>query len=112
VPEGRIGSRDSPSIASDANARLGEGINIQYTLMVRIFRALLWVMVLENRTRSIVKTAVYRVIIIFLLAGITYYYTGNLGQTTNISILFNAGGTVIYYFWERLWDRISWGKSA
>jgi uncharacterized membrane protein len=56
------------------------------------------------------KTVTYRVVIFALLAAITYYYTGNAGETTVISIVFNVSGAVIYYFFERLWNAISWGK--
>jgi uncharacterized membrane protein len=56
------------------------------------------------------KTVTYRVVIFALLATITYYYTGNAGETTVISVVFNVSGAVIYYFFERLWNAISWGK--
>jgi uncharacterized membrane protein len=45
-----------------------------------------------------------------LLAGITFYYTGNAGEATTITILFNAGGTLVYYALERLWDSVEWGR--
>lgn len=57
------------------------------------------------------KTATYRVVIFALLMAITYYYTGNAGETTVISIVFNVSGAAVYYLFERLWNAISWGKN-
>jgi uncharacterized membrane protein len=56
------------------------------------------------------KTLTYRVVVFALLAVITYYYTGNAGETTVISVVFNVSGTVVYYVFERLWNAVSWGK--
>ena len=64
----------------------------------------------ESRTRSLTKTLSYRVIIIALLAAVTFTFTGNAGETTVITVVFNIGGAVIYYVFERLWDAIEWGK--
>lgn len=65
---------------------------------------------LETVARSMAKTLTYRVVVFALLAAITYYYTGNVGQTTVISVAFNVSGAAVYYFFERLWNGIGWGK--
>ncbi len=64
----------------------------------------------DTRARSVVKTVSYRVVAIALLAAVTYYFTGNAGQSTVISLIFNVAGSVAYYGFERVWDVISWGK--
>ena len=64
----------------------------------------------DTRERSLAKTVVYRVVAIALLAGISYYYTGNAGEAGLITILFNATGTVSYYGLERLWESVEWGR--
>jgi uncharacterized membrane protein len=64
----------------------------------------------DSRGRSLAKTAVYRTVSIALLAAITYYYTGNAGEATTITILFNGGGALAYYGLERLWESIDWGR--
>ena len=64
----------------------------------------------DSRRRTLAKTGVYRVVAIALLAGISYYYTGNAGEATVITILFNVTGTIAYYGLERLWDAIQWGR--
>jgi uncharacterized membrane protein len=61
-------------------------------------------------TRSLAKTLSYRVVIFALLTAITYYYTGDVGQTTVISIAFNVSGALVYYLFERLWNAVTWGK--
>ena len=66
----------------------------------------------DSRGRSLVKTVVYRVWAIALLAAISYYFTGNPGETTTIAILFNVGGTLAYYSLERLREGLDWGRSA
>jgi uncharacterized membrane protein len=64
----------------------------------------------ETRKRSIVKTLSYRAIVAAMLALLTYYFTGNAGTTTIITVIFNLGGTAVYYGFERLWDSINWGR--
>ena len=64
----------------------------------------------ESKARSLAKTLSYRVIVIALLAGVTYAFTGNAGETTVITVVFNIFGAAIYYGFERLWDAVEWGK--
>ena len=64
----------------------------------------------ESRARSLTKTLTYRVVVIALLAVVTYAFTGNAGETTVITVVFNAGGAAFYYGFERLWDAVEWGK--
>jgi len=62
--------------------------------------------------RSLAKTAAYRSVAVVLLAGITYYYTGNLGESTIVTLLFNSTATIAYYALERAWDLVDWGRTA
>jgi uncharacterized membrane protein len=62
----------------------------------------------ETKKRSIVKTISYRAILTVVLAVITYAYTGNLVQTSGITIIFSAVATIIYYAHERMWTKIAW----
>ena len=66
----------------------------------------------ETRTRSLTKTLVYRTVVIGLLAAVTYAFTGNVGETTLITVVFNAAGSVVYFGFERLWDSINWGTTG
>jgi uncharacterized membrane protein len=60
----------------------------------------------ESKKRSILKTISYRAILTIVLAVITYLYTGNLVQTSGITIIFSVAATIIYYVHERMWTRI------
>jgi len=62
----------------------------------------------ESRKRSILKTISYRAILTAVLAVITYTYTGNLVQTSGITIIFSVVATLVYYAHERIWTKITW----
>jgi len=47
-----------------------------------------------------------------MLALLTFYFTGDPGTTTIITLLFNVGGAAVYYGFERLWDAINWGRNV
>jgi len=66
----------------------------------------------DSRGKTLAKTVVYRVWAIALLAAITYYYTGNAGEATTVTILFNLGATLAYYGLERLWESMNRGRTA
>jgi uncharacterized membrane protein len=61
----------------------------------------------ESKKRSVLKTISYRAILTVVLAVITYLYTGNLVQTSGITIIFSVAATIIYYVHERIWTRIT-----
>ncbi len=64
----------------------------------------------ESKKRSIVKMVTYRAVLTALLAIISWIFTGNLGQTTVITIVFSVSATVIYYIHERVWNGIKWER--
>ena len=63
----------------------------------------------DSRKRSIVKAINYRIICIIMLALVTYLITGDIFEMTTIVIVFQSIQMFIYYFHERLWERIKWG---
>ncbi|HJT46668.1 MAG TPA: DUF2061 domain-containing protein [Nitrososphaeraceae archaeon] len=65
-------------------------------------------MVAESKRRSIVKTLTYRAVTTIILAVMTFVLTGNLYQTSIISILFAILATIAYYIHERIWTKIEW----
>ncbi len=67
-------------------------------------------MVNESHTRSLVKSATYRGLVIVTAMLVSWYYTGDAIQSITISLVFNGISTVIYYLHERAWNRILWGK--
>ncbi|RLI43100.1 hypothetical protein DRO69_09655 [Candidatus Bathyarchaeota archaeon] len=44
------------------------------------------------------------------LALIAWAFTGDLPQTSAITITFNGLQIFFYYFHERLWENIEWGR--
>ena len=66
---------------------------------------------MENQKRTLAKTIVYRGTTTILLFALSYILTNSLYDTSLITILFNIFATVIYYFHERMWGKISWGIS-
>lgn len=67
--------------------------------------------IMEDSTkRSLVKAITYRAIASLVLAMISWYFTGNLFETSVITIVFTLLATVIYYIHERVWDKIEWQR--
>jgi uncharacterized membrane protein len=64
----------------------------------------------DSKKRSIYKSISYRIICIIMLAIITYLITGNIVEMTYIVIVFQTIQTFVYYFHERLWEKVSLGK--
>ena len=67
-------------------------------------------MTIDTKARSIVKSVVWRVIGIVLLGYISYLFTHNWEKTTLITLIFHAIRLVMYYYHERIWERVSWGR--
>ena len=64
---------------------------------------------MENKRRTLIKTAVYRGSTTVLLFALSWVFTNNVYETSLITILFNVIATAIYYFHERFWSKIDWG---
>lgn len=66
--------------------------------------------VIDNRIRSGAKAITWRVLGIAILGGLSWFFTRNWEETTLITITFNVIRLVLYYFHERVWERVSWGR--
>jgi len=64
----------------------------------------------ETLTRSLVKTISYRALIIILDFGTLYLFTGKVTVAIGFTIVSNLYTTVAYFFHERIWDKVKWGK--
>jgi adenylylsulfate kinase len=60
----------------------------------------------ESKKRSILKALTYRAILTVILAIITWFFTGDLFQTSGITIVFSIISTITYYLHERMWIKI------
>ena len=64
----------------------------------------------ETLKRSMVKTISYRTIIIILDFGTLYLFTGKIKVAVGFTIISNLYTTVAYFFHERIWDKVKWGR--
>ncbi len=64
----------------------------------------------ETKLRSFTKSMAWRISGVFILGVIAYLFTGAWTESLKISSAFNILRFVLYYFHERMWLRIEWGK--
>lgn len=64
----------------------------------------------ETLGRSIIKTISYRLTILILDFISIYLFTGQAKIAFGFMIVSNIYTTVGYFFHERIWDKIKWGK--
>jgi len=66
----------------------------------------------DSKLRSLVKSVTWRVTGILILGAIAWWFTGSWAETTGITITFHSIRVVLYYFHERAWERVSWGRNS
>ena len=64
----------------------------------------------ENIKRSIVKTISWRVVGTLATVSISYFITGTLALAFSIGGIELVSKMVLYFFHERAWNNIKWGK--
>lgn len=64
----------------------------------------------EIRSRSLAKTISYRLIIMIFNMAIVFWFTRDTSITLDVSIVLGISSTVIYFFHERFWNQLHWGK--
>lgn len=47
---------------------------------------------------------------ILILGLISYWITGDWKEMTGITVLFHSIRLVLYYFHERMWEKVAWGR--
>jgi len=65
---------------------------------------------LENVKRSIVKTISWRLVGTMATVVISYMITGTLALAFSIGGIELISKMVLYFFHERVWNNIKWGK--
>ena len=63
----------------------------------------------QRMSRALVKTLVYRVLMVVITVLVAFVVTGNTGEALSIGLVANLVKTGTYYGYERLWDRVAWG---
>ena len=61
-------------------------------------------------TRKIIKSVAWRCVAFLVLTIISYFITGSVKSAGSVAIVYTGLQIVLYYFHERLWDRIHWGR--
>jgi uncharacterized membrane protein len=66
----------------------------------------------EKHSRSITKAITFRLIVILSDMIVIFFITRQAATTLEVIFVSNVSSTLIYYFHERGWNRIKWGKGA
>jgi uncharacterized membrane protein len=66
----------------------------------------------ETRKRSIAKSILWRIICIIVSIAVSYLLTSRWDIAVAIGSVYNIITMVLYYFHERMWNIIKWGKSS
>lgn len=64
----------------------------------------------ESRKRSLVKALIYRVICTILSFVVPYLLTGDWAFSVSFGLIYSAILIIVYYLYERVWNRIGWGR--
>jgi len=63
---------------------------------------------MEQRRRSLVKSVTWRIICIIVSVLTAYLLTNRLDVAAAIGTVYNAITMILYYFHERIWNKIKW----
>ena len=64
----------------------------------------------ETRKRSIAKSILWRIICIIVSVFVLFILTARWDLAIAIGTSYNIITMFLYYFHERIWNRINWGK--
>jgi uncharacterized membrane protein len=64
----------------------------------------------ETRKRSIAKSILWRIICIIVSVLVSFILTTRWDLAVVIGTSYNIITMFLYYFHERIWNRINWGK--
>jgi uncharacterized membrane protein len=64
----------------------------------------------DSKKRSIAKTISWRFTGSFSTFMISYIISGNFTIAGSIAVVQIIANTLLYYFHERIWDKIKWGR--
>jgi len=64
----------------------------------------------ETVKRSLYKTLTYRVVVGILHFSLVYYITGRWQIALGFVALSSIYSTLVFYFHDRIWDHVNWGK--
>lgn len=62
--------------------------------------------------RSVVKSITFRILVMIADGFIVYALTKSYQVALGVIIFSNISSTIIFYFHERVWNRVSWGRKG
>ena len=65
----------------------------------------------DQKRRTVAKAITFRIVATFATIVIVYLLTGNLKIANTIGAFDLVSKLVIYYFHERAWEKVGWGKT-
>lgn len=65
---------------------------------------------MEKHYRTLVKTLLYRALSTCITIGGVYIFSRDLAESVSIGIGINLAKMAFYYFYERTWNRINFGR--
>lgn len=66
----------------------------------------------ESRTRTVVKAVLWNLLGLAVMSLVGVILTGSWGVGGAMALINAALGLTMYFFYERIWARISWGRHA
>jgi len=67
-------------------------------------------MAFESHARAWVKSVIWRILGIAILGIISWFATHSWKEMAMITLFFHGIRVILYYFHERVWEKISWGR--
>lgn len=64
----------------------------------------------DNSFRSVMKALTFRIIVIITNGIIVFTITGKSDVTFGVIAVTTISSTMLYFFHERLWNQINWGR--
>jgi len=64
----------------------------------------------DSKLRSWAKSIAWRMLGIVILGGLVWIFTGSWEKTTYIAVSFHAIRVILYYWHERIWERVKWQR--
>ncbi len=68
-----------------------------------------WIYLKETRTRSFVKSLIWRAIALTVTYLTAWLFTGSIEESLMIALIANGVKTFLYYALERAFQRVEWG---
>ena len=64
----------------------------------------------DLKKRSVAKIVTWHLVAICISFSVSYFFTGQVIASAKITFSSIVIGMTLFYFHERIWDRIKWGR--